>query len=205
MVRAPPSGESTFMSAASGRVQGRLGAPPGIGLAEQRIEGDGGGHQRRQAPGGDRQDPPLQALFLHPISHSADPNHTPPGSTPDPPCRTLHRLRLTASFRPGCSPGPPSLTQNNPRPFRTVQLRTDSPDDGDVLEVPGRMRYLGTLMLLASVGMLLFPSLWEGRWPAGPVRTRTRASRRSRRRPRSRLARAPRRQRRLSFSGPRPI
>jgi hypothetical protein len=27
------------------------------------------------------------------------------------------------------------------------------------------MRYLGTLMLLAAVGMLLFPSLWEGRWP----------------------------------------
>jgi hypothetical protein len=27
------------------------------------------------------------------------------------------------------------------------------------------MRYLGTLMLLASVGMLLFPSLWEGRLP----------------------------------------
>ncbi len=27
------------------------------------------------------------------------------------------------------------------------------------------MRYLGTLMLLAGVGMLLFPSLWEGRGP----------------------------------------
>ena len=30
------------------------------------------------------------------------------------------------------------------------------------------MRYLGTLMLLASVGMLLAPSLWEGRWPLAP-------------------------------------
>jgi len=34
------------------------------------------------------------------------------------------------------------------------------------------MRYLGTLMLLASVGMLLAPSLWEGRLalaPSGPA------------------------------------
>jgi hypothetical protein len=31
------------------------------------------------------------------------------------------------------------------------------------------MRYLGTLMLLASVGMLLFPSLWEGRWTLTPA------------------------------------
>jgi hypothetical protein len=31
------------------------------------------------------------------------------------------------------------------------------------------MRYLGTLMLLASVGMLLFPSLWEGRLPFAPA------------------------------------
>jgi hypothetical protein len=30
------------------------------------------------------------------------------------------------------------------------------------------MRYLGTLMLLASVVMLLFPSFWEGREHAGP-------------------------------------
>ena len=28
------------------------------------------------------------------------------------------------------------------------------------------MRHLGTLMLLAAVCMLLFPSLWEGRWPS---------------------------------------
>lgn len=31
------------------------------------------------------------------------------------------------------------------------------------------MRYLGTLMLLAGVGMLLFPSLWEGRLPFSPA------------------------------------
>jgi hypothetical protein len=30
------------------------------------------------------------------------------------------------------------------------------------------MRYLGTLMLLACVVMLLFPSFWEGREHAGP-------------------------------------
>jgi hypothetical protein len=30
------------------------------------------------------------------------------------------------------------------------------------------MRYVGTLMVLAAVGMLLFPSLWEGRWPFTP-------------------------------------
>lgn len=30
------------------------------------------------------------------------------------------------------------------------------------------MRYLGTLMLLASVAMLLFPSFWEGRQHAAP-------------------------------------
>jgi hypothetical protein len=27
------------------------------------------------------------------------------------------------------------------------------------------MRFVGTLMLLACAAMLLFPSLWEGRWP----------------------------------------
>jgi hypothetical protein len=31
------------------------------------------------------------------------------------------------------------------------------------------MRYLGTLMLLASAAMLLFPSMWEGRWPPDPA------------------------------------
>jgi hypothetical protein len=31
------------------------------------------------------------------------------------------------------------------------------------------MRHLGTLMLLASAAMLLFPSLWEGRWPFKPT------------------------------------
>lgn len=30
------------------------------------------------------------------------------------------------------------------------------------------MRYLGTLMLLASVAMLLFPSFWEGRQSEPP-------------------------------------
>ena len=32
------------------------------------------------------------------------------------------------------------------------------------------MRYLGTLMLLASVAMLLFPSFWEGRGALTPAR-----------------------------------
>lgn len=35
------------------------------------------------------------------------------------------------------------------------------------------MRYLGTLMLLAAVGMLLFPSLWEGRWPSAATASHT--------------------------------
>jgi hypothetical protein len=30
------------------------------------------------------------------------------------------------------------------------------------------MRHLGTWMLLAAAGMLLFPSLWEGRLHIGP-------------------------------------